>query len=221
MSTVRPVAVIIDISRSRAHPDRSELQSEVSEAFARVNDLVPSVQPIEATVGDEFQAVYSDILAALPATLLAQLLLPEGVECRFGLGEGEVTPVGESRAGLIQDGPGWWSAREAVQQARKREYARLSFSRTWFLAAEGGDSPEHATRTTTALINAYLVCRDQLVSDMKPRARRILRGLLMNQTQAEIAEAEGITQSAVSQTLHSSGAIAVLASTEALAEVLQ
>jgi predicted transcriptional regulator len=55
---------------------------------------------------------------------------------------------------------------------------------------------------------------------MKPRARRILRGLIMNQTQAQIAEAENVTQSAVSQTLHNSGAIALLASTELLTEAL-
>ena len=207
----RSIAVVIDISQSRAHPDRAGLQAEVSAAFATVNTLMPAMQPIEATIGDEFQAVYADILTALPATLLALMLLPDGVECRFGLGEGAVREVGESRAGLIQDGPGWWNARDAVQQARKRQYARLTFVRTWFVGAD---------RSTAALVNAYLVCRDQIVSDMKPRARRILRGLLMNQTQTEIAAAENVTQSTVSQTLHNSGAIALLASTDVLTEAL-
>ena len=207
----RSIAVVIDISQSRAPPDRAGLQAEVSAAFATVNTLMPAMQPIEATIGDEFQAVYADILTALPATLLALMLLPDGVECRFGLGEGAVREVGESRAGLIQDGPGWWNARDAVQQARKRQYARLTFVRTWFVGAD---------RSTAALVNAYLVCRDQIVSDMKPRARRILRGLLMNQTQTEIAAAENVTQSTVSQTLHNSGAIALLASTDVLTEAL-
>lgn len=51
------------------------------------------------------------------------------------------------------------------------------------------------------------------------RARRVLRGLLMNSTQSEFANAEKITQSAVSQTLHNSGAIALLASEALLTEL--
>ena len=85
--TQPPVAVVIDISRSREHPDRVELQAEVSAVFATLNTLVPAVQEVEATIGDEFQGVYADIPSALRATLLALLLMPEGVECRFGLGD--------------------------------------------------------------------------------------------------------------------------------------
>jgi predicted transcriptional regulator len=42
----------------------------------------------------------------------------------------------------------------------------------------------------------------------------------MNQKQADIAQQEHITQSAVSQTLHNSGAIALLASEEVLERAL-
>lgn len=219
MTSTKHVAIIVDISHSKDHDDRQLLQHEVLEAFARVNETIPSLQPLEATIGDEFQAVYSSLSEALSATLLARLHLPEGVDCRFGLGQGEVRTVAEGRAGLIQDGPGWWAAREAVEQARTREYSRFKFVRTWFVS-ETDTSPNTDSRAPSALINAYLVCRDQIVSDMKPRARRALRGQLMHETQAEIAFAENVTQSAVSQTLHNSGAIALLASEHMLAQAL-
>jgi predicted transcriptional regulator len=47
---------------------------------------------------------------------------------------------------------------------------------------------------------------------MQPRARRLLLGQLLERTQAQLAREEGISQSAVSQSLTRSGATALLAS---------
>ena len=59
-------------------------------------------------------------------------------------------------------------------------------------------------------MNAYTMTRDQLVSDFDARQRRLLLGLLEGTTQAELAEREGISASAVSQSLRRCGALAVL-----------
>ncbi len=72
------VAIIVDVSRSRSHPDRSALQRELEAAFDRVNALVVADQPLAPTVGDEFQAVFADLGSALHAILLARLFVPEG-----------------------------------------------------------------------------------------------------------------------------------------------
>jgi len=199
------IAVIVDVSKSRTHPDRGELQTTIERAFASVNDLVHAVQPIAATVGDEFQAAYADLATALRATLLARLSLPDGVDCRFGLGLGEVATVGTSVVGAVQDGSAWWEARKAIDEARKHQYSKLGFVRTWFRSAHGTDDDR------AAVVNAYLLGRDHIVGAMNPRARRLLRGQLLGQTQAQLAADEGITQSAVSQNLSRSGANAVVA----------
>lgn len=212
------VAVIVDVSKSRKHPDRNALHRGVSTAFDQVNALVDARQPLQATIGDEFQAAYADLPTALRATLLARLHLPEGVDCRFGLGYGELWTVGASVAGKVQDGTAWWSAREAIDEARDKEYARLGFVRTWFRSsvADPATASQPAEVASAPrgedLVNAYLLTRDHLVTAMNPRARRLLRGQLLGDTQGELAEREGITQSAVSQNLHRSGAIALLAS---------
>ena len=208
MSTQHATAVIVDISKSRSHADRSALQSTIQDAFGRVNEILPATQPLEPTFGDEFQAVYPDVASALRATLLARLFLPEGVDCRFGLGEGELRTVGAGVAGAVQDGSAWWSARKAIDDARRQQYSKLGFVRTWFRRDEPGDASE-------ALVNAYLLSRDQIVSTMTPRSRRLLLGQLLGSTQAQLAATEGITQSAVSQNLSRSGANA-LAAGEAL-----
>jgi hypothetical protein len=225
------VAVIVDISRSRSHPDRRALQDEVVSVLDTVNGLVPALQPLEPTVGDEFQGAYAFLSDALRATLLVRLHLPEGVDLRFGVGSGELQTVGAGVAGSIQDGSAWWSARAAIGTAREHEYSKLGFVRTWF--AEGAQPPAaeldaHTSEPTSPpaslpasppaslpaehLVNAYLLCRDQIVGAMQPRARRLLLGQLLDRTQAELARQEGISQSAVSQGLSRSGATALLAS---------
>src|SRR5690554_3906715 len=212
------IAVIVDISRSRAHVDRADLQAETLSSFSEVNLRILAEQSLEPTVGDEFQAVYADLPTALRATLLARLLLPDGIDCRFGLGHGEVRTVGAGRYGPIQDGSAWWAARSAIEEAREREYSKLRFVRTWY---SDGIEPEVATQrnatdaigsvTGPGLVNAYLLARDHLVSSMKPRTRRLLAGQIVGDTQENLAKQEGISQSAVSQNLHSSGAAALLA----------
>lgn len=203
---VDAVAVIVDVAKSREHADREALQRDIAEAFRQVNALVEATQPLAPTIGDEFQAAYGELPSALRATLLARLQLPDGVECRFGIGSGALRTVGEGVAGPIQDGTAWWSAREAIDEAREREYSRLPFVRTWYR-----DGEERAGTASADAVNAYLLTRDHLVSAMKPRERRLLLGQLLGTTQSELAEAEGISQSAVSQNLRRSGALALLA----------
>ena len=48
-------------------------------------------------------------------------------------------------------------------------------------------------------INAALMCRDHLLGSLDDRSIRILKGLLSNHTKKDIAAAEGISASAVSQ----------------------
>ncbi len=68
---------------------------EIAADLEWVNSQVEAVQVLAPTVGDEFQAVYSSLGAALDSTLLLRLRrfvtepdLPAGL--RFGIGEGEV-----------------------------------------------------------------------------------------------------------------------------------
>jgi hypothetical protein len=201
--TTPVIAVLVDISKSRTHPDRGGLQTSIERAFADVNALVRSVQPIEPTVGDEFQGVFNDIGTALRTTLLARLHMPEGIDCRFGLGRGEVATIGSGVVGSVQDGSAWWTARKAIDEARKHQYSKLGFVRTWYRSSTPDERED--------LVNAYLLGRDQIVSAMNPRARRLLLGQLLGETQAQLAAAEGITQSAVSQNLARSGANAIVA----------
>ncbi len=186
------------------------MQRVLGEVLERVNQVVPAEQRLGATVGDEFQGVYADAPTAVDATLVLRLSLPVGLDCRFGLGSGTYANVGRSQYGVMQDGPAWWSARDAIVIAKDRERGRNKTLRTWFCTAD-----EHEEREAT-MVNALLLCRDQIVSDMNPRQRRLLLGVIGGQTQVALAQTEGISASAVSQTLASSGAYAVLGAHESI-----
>lgn len=206
----RAIAVIADVSRSRSHPDRRKLQAELETAFASIAPAIDAVEQLHPTVGDEFQAIFPTLAAAVRGTLVARLALPDGTDCRFGLGYGELRTIGDGTAGPLQDGSAWWSAREAITEAREREYARQPFLRTWFRAADDA-ALDAIAPASEDIVNAYLVTRDHLVSAMSARERRLLLGQLQGGTQSELAEQEGISQPAVSQNLRRSGAAAVLA----------
>lgn len=175
--------VIGDLVGSRTVADRSAVQQGLNAALAGVNRTVAVAQPFEPTVGDEYQGACSTVHEAALAALLTRLTLLPLVDARCGIGYGSVTVHDAHRTPLLQDGPGWWSAREAIQALDDRRDA----SRTWYVG------PEHG------LVNAFLLCRDQIIERLNDRGIRMLRLALLGHSQKEIAEREGIWPSAVSQ----------------------
>ncbi|MDP3966640.1 MAG: SatD family protein [Nocardioides sp.] len=179
--------LIGDLVGSRDLPDRAGAQDLLAEALAAVNETLTPVQPLEPTVGDEVQGGFATLADATLAALLLRLGCLPVVDVRCGLGEGEVRVHDATRRPLLQDGPGWWTAREALEVMAAPRKAAL---RTWFVGGDGAD---------VGRVNAFLLCRDQLVDRLNDRGRRMLRAALLGATQREIARAEGISESGVSQ----------------------
>lgn len=201
-------AVIADIVGSRHLDDRSRTQSDIEATIERVHTALPvAASPLAATFADEFQAVFPDLDDALAWLLLLQLALPEGVSLRFGVGIGEVGPVA-SASPSISDGPGWWRARAAIEQVHQLEDRAVPRARTRIV---GGEEDDAGMTARIRSANAYLLARDEIVGTMSERARRLAYGRCLGRTQRSLADEEGISQSAVSQSLASSGALGLLA----------
>jgi hypothetical protein len=202
------VAVIADIVGSRRLPDRADAQRALEQTIAHVEAQHPLArQALTPTVGDELQAVYPGLGAALRSLLLVQLALPDPVQCRFGVGVGSVHALPSGR-GELTDGPGWWAARTAIERVHALEQRAVPGARTWVHVADEEENADMAP--SAAFANAYLLARDQLVSAMNERTRRLVYGRCLGRTQRELADDEGITQSAVSQALAGAGAGALL-----------
>ena len=184
-----------DVVGSREHPDPGRRRRLVADALALANDRLAPKQPLTPTIGDEFQGLFADLVSALDATLLVRLALLGEVDVRFGIGAGPLMTFESSRAPFDQDGPAWWSAREAVDHVRgvsQRQESSRGLRTRWVDA--GGERP-----FVVAAVNAFLQCRDELVAGMDPRDAAAMLGLLAEEPLTRIAEAEGVSVSALSQ----------------------
>nr|WP_082983941.1 SatD family protein [Mycobacterium sp. 1165178.9] len=185
-----PRATLIgDVVGSRRATDRPGLHRVLASALQQAAG--EAIDPPAFTVGDEFQGSYPSVGAAIDAALGLRLAVGPEVDVRFGIGWGAVTIL-DADAG-IQDGPGWWTAREAIQQtAAAQRQPGFTLVRTTFRA--DGDK-----RGDVAAVNAALICRDHLLGSLDERSLRIVRGLMTGRTKKELAADEGISPSAVSQ----------------------
>ncbi|WP_445255969.1 SatD family protein [Nocardioides aurantiacus] len=222
-----PLAVVIgDVVSSRAAADRADLHERLADALASSNRDVRPVTPWRITVGDEFQGGFASVGAALHAVLLLRTALAgppaadlgadrDGsgpVDVRFGVGWGRVATLAEEPR--VEDGPGWWAAREAVEEVkRSARRAGLRHRRTAYRLARETTGPD------PDLVNAALLCQDQVVGSVSPRSLRLLGGLLQGRPQADLAVAEGISASAVSQRVRHDGLAAVVAADELVRRV--
>jgi hypothetical protein len=188
------VALLGDVVGSRGHPDPARRRRLVADALSRANDRLAPAQPLTPTIGDEFQGLFADLVSALEATLVVRLALLGEVDVRFGIGSGPVVTFEASRAPFDQDGPAWWSAREAVDHVRdmsQRQESPRGLRTRWVDA--GGE------RSFVAAVNAFVQCRDELVAAMDPRDAAAMLGLLADEPLTRIAAGEGVSASALSQ----------------------
>jgi SatD family (SatD) len=190
------VAVLGDVVASRRHPDRDRRLAAISGALDLANRRVPATQSLTPTIGDEFQGLYVDLVSALDATLVVRLALLGEVDVRFGIGSGELLGYEASRAPFEQDGPAWWAAREAVDMVRDLEQRR---ERPRGLRTRWIDGGKAEASALVGAVNAFLQCRDELVSAMDPRDADVLLGLLVDEPLTSIAKRVGVSVSAVSQ----------------------
>ena len=210
-------AVIGDVVGSREAGQ--DVFERLDDALARAGERVPALQPLQVTIGDEFQGVYEALGPALNATLLVRLLLHGVVDVRFGVGWGAFTRWSAERTPYEQDGPAWWAAREALEAVERHESetgtphgwrteVRLDAARSEAPAAAGGaDAPAIAV---DGALQALLLCRDHILARLDARDVGLVRALLEGATATMAAQQVGISQQAASRRLRSNGGYALL-----------
>jgi hypothetical protein len=202
-------ALIGDVVGSRSAPDRVHLHRAITAALADI--ATGAIDPPALTVGDEFQGAYPTVGDAIDAALSIRLALQPDIDIRFGIGWGAVTLLDE--ATRIQDGPGWWAAREAIEwTAAAQTQPGLVLVRTTFRSAADSGPDANA-------VNAALMCRDHLLGSLDDRSERILRGLRAGRSKKELAMAEGISASAVSQRAGRAGIDLIVAASRELQQI--
>ncbi len=202
--------VIGDVVGSRGSEDRSALHVRLGTLLAEVTTALDPATPLRITVGDEYQGGFATVAEAVHATLLLRLTLAPDVDVRHGIGWGEVAIL--QPAPRVEDGSGWWAAREAIDQVKHAEqHAGSRWRRTVYRRAADTAGPD------PAMVEAMLVLRDHVVGHLTERSLLVLSGLLAGRTQRELADELGVSASAVSQRIRADGLAALVAADRALA----
>lgn len=192
--------VLGDLVASRTRSDRAALHGRFAAALEQINADLEPVVPLRIQVGDEFQGRFATRGAAFGAVLRLRLLLAPDVECRYGVGWGPLTVL-DRRTG-VEDGPGWWLARDAIDAVHASRERRTAY--------RGPDQE---------LIEAALLGRDALLARLDARSVRILQGLLDGVSQRDLAEELGVSASAISQRVRHDDLAALAAQDALLREV--
>ncbi|MBO0811153.1 MAG: hypothetical protein J2P23_03810 [Microlunatus sp.] len=205
-------ALIGDLVGSRTATDRRALHRRLSSALAAVQDKVPSIDPPAILAGDEIQASYPTVGEALHAAFLLRVALAPDTDIRFGIGWGRVEVLDAEHR--TQDGPAWWQARAAIETvAGRAQHPGTRNARFCYRASPDGEGPNEAA------LEAALLCRDHLIGSLDTRSMRILGGLVAGRSKTEIARAEDISTSAVSQRSQRDGLDVIVAASAMLREV--
>jgi hypothetical protein len=201
--------LIGDVVGSRTFADRAGAHRLLNKALRGV--AKDAIDPPAFTVGDEFQGAFASVGLAIAAALSLRLSVAPDIDVRFGIGWGTVTMLDETAG--IQDGPGWWAAREAIEwTASAQRQPGLALVRTSYRVNDDG-------RADMDAVNAALFCRDHLLGSLDDRSTRIVKALLDNQTKKDIAASEGISPSAVSQRASRDGLDLIVLASEYLGNV--
>jgi hypothetical protein len=202
-------ALLGDIVGSRTHVDRAALQERLLDGLSSTNARVAADQALTMTIGDEFQGLYDSPARAIEASLVLRVMLVGTADLRFGIGWGRLDVRDPDRGPYGQDGPAWWAARAAIDRVAKGSRAREG-PKGWRTAfANGAEPGSDRAAVSEDLVNALLMCRDELVSRMDARDARLLLALFDGRKQADIGADEGISPSAVSQRFGRNGAYAI------------
>ena len=205
-------ALLGDLVGSRTAADRRALHERLSKALATVQRQVPSLDPPSIQAGDEVQSSYSTVGEALHAAFLLRIELAPETDIRFGIGWGRVEMLDAERR--TQDGPAWWQARAAIETVEARaQHPGTRNARFCYRASPDGEGPNEAA------LEAALLCRDHLLGSLDNRSMRILGGLVAGRSKTEIARAEDISTSAVSQRAQRDGLDVIVAASAMLREV--
>lgn len=199
--------LIGDLVGSRSHRNRRGLHRRVTAVLAEVDALVSPRTPLRIIAGDEYQGRYDSIGAALAAAFRIQTRLWPDVQVRHGVGWGAVGVLDDDPTAGVMDGPGWWAARAAIGEVdRLEERSSFALVRTSLQVA----GPDGGAFWPLPAVEAALHCRDHLVGSLSVRSQAVLAGLAEGLTQAEIAEREQVSASAVSQRVRKDGLALIL-----------
>lgn len=191
------IAIIGDIKNSKKLNDRKNVQINLNHVLNAINQKYKSAISAKfmITLGDEFQGLLhqgTNILDIIEE--IQREMYP--VQIRFGIGIGEITTDINSEMAIGADGPGYYKAREAIEELKHSEQKNKNQSSDIRIEIEDD------TGSVSSMLNTIFLLMTVIRNNWSERQREIILEFdKYKGTQLECAERLHIAQSSVQRSL--------------------
>lgn len=170
---MKNIVIIADIVGSKKITDRNRVQTQLKQELKEINATASHLlSPYTITLGDEFQAVYSNPQSILQDLLhITVRLFP--IRIRFSIGIGAISTDINPNEALGMDGPAFYLARDGINCLKKVNHSVIQIY--------GSNTP------CCALINTSLQLVMSLMDEWKQNTLLILHSHLRGIPVKEIA----------------------------------
>lgn len=209
------LAIIGDIVDSKNISNRNETQIKLNEVLKKVNKDYERyiLSKWTITLGDEFQVLLKPNLEVFKMLdYISYKMYP--LKIRFGLGLGEIFTDIDYKKSIGSDGPAYWRARQAIEFIHENNNygnSKISFN---------------SDKEEDELLNKLLHYTDWMKENWTSTQRELLHTLLKKDIynsdfkQKDLAKAIGISKSAMSRRVSSSGIGLYLSSRNSIAKAI-
>lgn len=192
------IAIIGDIKESKKIEQRAQVQRKLNQVLEIINKRHEEkiLSRFVITLGDEFQGVLANGSEVMPIVLeIERGMFP--VKIRFGIGIGNITTDINPNRSIGADGPGYYKARQAIEELKRFEKSKSVDAADIRIAAE-----ENRNLTSVNMLNTILSLMTAIKELWSDRQREIIWEMLEYQDgQKNIAERMGIRQPTVQKSL--------------------
>lgn len=193
------IAMIGDIINSRSIAERKDVQKKLKDVLQSVNEKYADdiAAKFMITLGDEFQGLlYNGRNVFDIIEFIQQEMYP--VAIRFGIGIGEITTDIITEMAIGADGPGYYNAREAIEDLKIDE------QRSKTQASDIKVIIQDDKNSIASMLNTIFMLVDIIKENWTKRQREIIWEMRKNSSnQAECAAKFAISQSSVQRILSS------------------
>lgn len=190
-------AIIGDIKNSKDLKVRNEVQVRLRSVLDEMNRIYADdiAAKFLITLGDEFQGLLTDGKNVLKIIQELQMQLYP-VELRFGIGFGKITTEINVEMALGADGPGFYSARSAIETLKNSSRKNKAVPADIRLETQDMDP------VRTILINTVFELLKSIEQIWTDRQREIIWNMIKYRDgQKNVAKRMGIAQSSVQKSL--------------------
>ncbi|WP_294578187.1 SatD family protein [uncultured Thomasclavelia sp.] len=191
------IAIIGDVKKSRNINDRSAFQEKLKQTLIKVNQLYSDsiASNFTITLGDEFQGLlHSGKYIMDIIHYIKKEVYPNKI--RFGIGIGNITTEINFEMSIGADGPGYYKARESVENLKLLEKKKESAFGDIVISIDGDNFLQELS------LNSIFKLMYSIENSWTKKQREVINYVLFNKmNQTKTAEYFNVTQSNIQQIL--------------------